>query len=113
MAKERGAVEKVIQDFLEALKDLGITVDRVFLFGSYARGEANEDSDIDLILVSRDFSNMPAWRRWEILGKAIARIMEPLEPLAYAPEEIEECMGREGNFIRHILTRPETVEYQI
>ncbi|GAF27379.1 hypothetical protein [Neomoorella thermoacetica] len=56
---------------------------------------------------------MPAWRRCEVLGKAVARIMEPVEPLAYTPEEVEGLMKREGNFIRHILTQPETIEYQL
>lgn len=113
MPQERIAVEKIIRDFLDAMKDQGVKVDKVFLYGSYARGKANENSDIDLVVISRDFSKMPAWRRWEVLGKAISRIMEPVEPLAYTPEEIEALMKREGSFLRHILTQPETIEYQL
>jgi uncharacterized protein len=30
---------------------------KVILFGSYARGEANEDSDVDLLVLQNDFSN--------------------------------------------------------
>ena len=55
---------------------------------------------------------MPYWRRWEILGKAAARLMEPVEALAYAPEEIETYNQQEGNFVRHILSQTETIEYQ-
>lgn len=113
MSQDRTAVEKIIKDFLQAVTSQGIKVDRAFLYGSHARGEANENSDIDLIVISSDFSKMPAWRRWEVLGKAVARIMEPVEPLAYTPEEVEALMKREGNFIRHILTQPETIEYQL
>ncbi|WP_338826635.1 nucleotidyltransferase domain-containing protein [Neomoorella thermoacetica] len=113
MSQDRIAVEKITKDFLRAVTSQGIKVDRAFFYGSHARGEANENSDIDLIVISSDFSKMPAWRRWEVLGKAVARIMEPVEPLAYTPEEVEGLMKREGNFIRHILTQPETIEYQL
>jgi len=30
---------------------------KVILFGSYARGEANEESDVDLLVLQRDFSD--------------------------------------------------------
>lgn len=33
-------------------------VDRIYVFGSYARGEADIDSDIDLIVDTRDFMKM-------------------------------------------------------
>jgi len=81
------------------------------LFGSWARGEAKEGSDIDLLVVSPDFSGMPAWRRWEVLGKAAAQVMEPVEALAYSPEELDLCLEREGNFVRHVLTREQTIDY--
>lgn len=113
MSKEKPVVERIVHDFLKAIESQDIIVDRAFLFGSNARGEAHEESDIDIIVISKDFSQMPYWRRWEILGKAAAQLMEPVEALAYAPDEIEDCNLREGNFIRHILSQPETIEYQL
>jgi len=113
MSKEKPSIRRIVHDFIKAVESQGIIVDRVFLFGSNARGEAREESDIDLIVISKDFSQMPDWRRWEVLGKAAALLMEPVEALAYAPEEIEVCNQLEGNFIRHILSQPETTEYQV
>ncbi len=112
MSKEKPAIERIVHDFLKAIESQGIIVDRAFLFGSNARGAAREESDIDIIVISKDFSQMPYWRRWEILGKAAARLMEPVEALAYAPEEIETYNQQEGNFVRHILSQTETIEYQ-
>ena len=112
-AQEKPVVERIVYDFLKAIDSQGIIVDRAFLFGSNARGEAREESDIDIIVISKDFSQMPYWRRWKISGKAAAQPMEPVEALAYAPEEIEDYNLREGNFIRHILSQPETIEYQV
>lgn len=102
----------IAYDFLRALQSEGVTADKAFLFGSHSRGEADENSDIDVIVVSRDFSRMPAWRRWEVMGKAVARLMESIEPLGYSPEELEAAMGRKGSFIRHVLSQPETVELE-
>lgn len=31
---------------------------KIFLFGSYARGNHNEDSDIDIAIVFKDYSNL-------------------------------------------------------
>lgn len=46
------SVRSVIQRFKSALEKSGFPKARVYLFGSYARGEARPDSDIDLCLVS-------------------------------------------------------------
>jgi predicted nucleotidyltransferase len=43
-------IKKTVQDYF---KDK--PVNKVYLFGSYARGDANEDSDVDL-LVELDYS---------------------------------------------------------
>jgi predicted nucleotidyltransferase len=42
-------IEKIQQEIVECLKPL--KPEKVILFGSYANGTANEDSDIDLFLV--------------------------------------------------------------
>lgn len=45
----------LIRDFVRRLSQEGIPVDKAFLYGSYARGEENEESDIDIMLVSEIF----------------------------------------------------------
>lgn len=45
----------IIRAYLKVLKQAGITIDKAFLYGSYASNEAKEDSDIDLLLVSSMF----------------------------------------------------------
>jgi UTP:GlnB (protein PII) uridylyltransferase len=44
----------LVKTFVDALSER-IRVERVILFGSWARGEASEASDIDLLVVSPDF----------------------------------------------------------
>ncbi|MBT9172387.1 MAG: hypothetical protein DDT21_00768 [Syntrophomonadaceae bacterium] len=105
-------IDEIVRAYLSELGKYGLKVERAYLFGSQARGDAYPDSDIDLLLVSSAFAEMPISEQWKILGKAVLALMEPIEPLAYTPEEVQACLEREGNFIRHILRQPETVEYQ-
>jgi len=44
------------KEFLNACKALQIKIDKAILFGSVVRNEATEDSDIDLALFSKQFS---------------------------------------------------------
>lgn len=54
---DRGVAEEFVRD-LESL--YGQRLSRVILFGSVARGEAHEESDIDLVAVLERLDN-----RWE------------------------------------------------
>jgi predicted nucleotidyltransferase len=105
-------IDEIVRAYLVELKKYGLKVERAYLFGSQARGDNDPDSDIDLLLVSSAFAEMPVTEQWKILGKAVLALMEPIEPLTYTPEEVQDCLEREGNFIRHILRQPETIEYR-
>ena len=51
--------EQIKQTVTDYFKDK--PVKKVYLFGSYARGEANEDSDVDL-LVDLDYDKKIGWQ---------------------------------------------------
>lgn len=87
--------------------------DKIVLCGSQARGDAREDSDIDLLVVSPDFVKMPYYRRFEVLGAAIAKVREPIEPLACLSEEVQPEKLSKVNFLYDVLARQKTIEYQI
>ena len=65
----------------------GIDVDKIVLFGSYANGTNREDSDIDLVVISKDFNQKNFWERIDILSDAIYKVFEPIEAVAMTPEE--------------------------
>ncbi len=48
-------VVKVVQDYVRALRRQCLRVSRAILFGSYARGDARPNSDIDVMVVSPEF----------------------------------------------------------
>ena len=45
----------IVRQYVLNLKNGGISIDKAYLFGSYARNQANENSDIDVLLVSAAF----------------------------------------------------------
>ncbi len=49
---------KYITDYIAECNKLGVCFKKVILFGSYARNTPHEWSDVDLALVSDDFSGM-------------------------------------------------------
>ncbi len=61
---------------------------RVLIFGSRIKGNATEDSDIDVIIISDSFKNIPFIRRMERVLKAV-RFPKHVDYLCYTPEEFE------------------------
>ncbi len=49
-------VDTFVADYIRELSR-HVQLDRVLLFGSYARGQAGPDSDVDLLVVSDDFAH--------------------------------------------------------
>lgn len=107
MHKTGFQVKEVIEEYKQALRTLGINVERVILYGSYAKANQREDSDIDLVIISKDFRKMNLRERLEVLGIAAARIMEPVEAKGYTPEEIQ--IPREASFLKEVLETGVTV----
>lgn len=93
---DRGTVEAV-KRYKDELRRLGIEPERIILYGSRAKGIIEEDSDIDLVVISPVFSRLNLRERLELLGMAAARIMEPVQALGYTAEEYA-ALG-EGTFV--------------
>jgi len=101
MVKTEREIKEIISRYTVELKKLGITSQRILLYGSYATGNAREDSDIDLIVISENFKNMNIRERLELLGIAGGKVFEPIAALGYTPEEIE--ANRRGTFLEEVL----------
>ncbi len=100
MLKTESEIKEIIDNYKTELIKLGITPSRIILFGSYAKGTPREDSDIDLIVISNDFSGMNLRERLEILGIAAGRVFEPIDALGYTEDEIRD---NKNSFVLQIL----------
>ncbi|MEN8264351.1 MAG: nucleotidyltransferase domain-containing protein [Nitrospirota bacterium] len=86
MAKK--SVIKIIKRFTTALIKEGITVDRVILYGSYAKGNERPDSDIDVAVVSRDFGK-DRTEEGMLLFRIAGEIDASLEPVPISVKAYE------------------------
>ncbi len=86
---DKNAIVSVIERYKKQLGKMGLGVEKIILFGSWARGEGKAWSDIDLIVISRGFADKDLRERLELLGVAAARILEPIEAFGVTPQEWE------------------------
>lgn len=86
--KINGNVKKIVRTFLRALEEDNISIDRAFIFGSYAKGRARKDSDIDVAIVSPHIHNSLASTKY-LLRKAHQLDMSKyvIEPHGFHPRE--------------------------
>jgi uncharacterized protein len=75
--------------------------DRIVLFGSYAAGNANEDSDVDLFIVKK--SDLPRPQRTLQIRRLLFGSMIPMDILVYTPDEVENSKLNNSGFISEIL----------
>lgn len=101
MVKTEREIKEIISRYAVELEKSGIKSPQIFLYGSYAKGNAREDSDIDLIVISESFDEMNIRERLELLGVAAGMVFEPIEALGYTPDEIE--ANKRGTFLEDIL----------
>lgn len=87
MATQRPTPRAELTAFCEQLRRTHIRPERLLLFGSWARGEQREESDIDLIVISRDFARLRDLRRLETLGIAAGRALVSVQAHGFTPEE--------------------------
>ncbi|MDP2754551.1 MAG: nucleotidyltransferase domain-containing protein [Nitrospirota bacterium] len=86
-----------IKAFATRLKKI-LPVREVYLYGSFAKGEIHEGSDIDLLIIG-DFRE----RFFDRIGKILDLTDLPIEPLVYTVEEFEEFKKSQNPFIMEVL----------
>jgi predicted nucleotidyltransferase len=86
MKGDGGLLKKVVDRILTVAKP-----ERIILFGSAATGSMTRDSDLDLLVIERDFKN----QREEStrLRKALGDLGIPVDVFAMTPDRFEETKG--------------------
>lgn len=85
---------------------------KIILFGSFAKGEQNSGSDIDLLVI-KDSDQKRPFRVKEIFESL--RGMDrnfPLDPIVYTPDEINERLALGDYFIKEVLEEGKVVYEQ-
>jgi len=79
--------------------------DLIMLFGSFARRDFNEGSDVDLLVVADFRENF--LDRIKLLLELNNELKLPLEPVGYTIEEFSEMLKKGNRFILRILEEGE------
>ena len=86
-------VAKIIAFLQNNLREQRLNITKIILFGSYAKGGASAESDIDIVIVSGDFRNKNIFERVNLIKnaeiKTIKKFMMPLDIITLTPEELE------------------------
>ena len=88
MAQVPNQVINSIKRFKESIKS-GLNVKKVILFGSYARGNYTDNSDIDVCIIAENISNSYL-AMLQIAPKAVD-IDVRIEPVVFSDEEFSEA----------------------
>lgn len=79
---DKRAAIKLVKKYLSALPDYGIHPKKAVLFGSYAKGNHDEWSDIDLIVIAPEFDtaslNIELVKNLWIANKVADHRIEPI-----------------------------------
>jgi len=77
---------RLLREAASRLAGSGFRIERAFLFGSYARGQAGKWSDIDVAFVSPDYrpSDLKQWAR---IATICQKVDVRMEPVVYHPKD--------------------------
>ena len=84
MADIDDLIIKKVKMFLFKLRENGVAVDAAYLFGSYAKRGGNKFSDIDVAVISSDFSD-DRFEEGIKLARLAGQIDSRIEPIPFTP----------------------------
>lgn len=100
MANDIETINHVVNSYVSDVKAV-FPIEKAYLYGSYAKGTARNDSDIDLCFFSHYFEGKASFDITnELFTIARRYIAYDIEPKAFATSEIT----RDNPFVKEILT---------
>jgi predicted nucleotidyltransferase len=86
---------------------IGYKPDKIILFGSYATGNPDENSDLDLFVIKD--TDLPRPLRAVQVRKMLYGSMIPIDLIVYTPKEIDESKGNRFSFVYEVLKSGKTL----
>ncbi len=84
--------------------------EKIILFGSYAWGKPNEDSDVDLFILKN--TDKPRLERERELRKSLFSSDFPLDIIVYTPKEAEKSINENRNLFIEDIVRNGKILYK-
>jgi len=86
---DKTAVISKLRDYVMLLKDKGYDIRIAFLYGSYSKGQEKEDSDIDVLLVTGDKTDLDDEAKGKLWALTL-QVDSRIEPYVVSAERFAE-----------------------
>jgi len=83
-------INSIIKKYLKILQSNDYRIKKTYLYGSYAKGKYRKDSDIDILIISEDFTGNRFKDSLKLL-KFCRDIDSRIEPMPYRPEDFNDA----------------------
>jgi predicted nucleotidyltransferase len=81
--------KNLIKKYYRVLEEDGISVEKIILFGSWAKGKPKYYSDLDVCVVSKAFGKN-GYEESVRLAQLTSKVDSMIEPHAYHPDDLKE-----------------------
>jgi predicted nucleotidyltransferase len=99
MALDIKTLNQAVSGYVSDVRN-AMPIDHVYLFGSYAKGTAGDDSDVDLCFFSGDFENKPSFDVMSQLCRMTRKYRSvDIEPHAFPTSELQ----NDNPFVKEIV----------
>lgn len=102
VAEIEGVIEEATRRLVEAAHP-----QKLILFGSYARGDFDERSDLDLLVILPQVDD--AFGEMDRLEQILLPLDLPVDVVVYSVDEVRERGHLRGTFLYHALTEGKTL----
>ena len=89
----KGKVNEAVRFFEKCLKEKGLNVSKIILFGSQVKGTNTGENDVGILIISEDFHGKDIFERARLTKYAeimtLKKFMMPLDIVTLTSEEFE------------------------
>lgn len=82
-------IKKIARALVKTLAANRIVVDKLILYGSYAKGTPRDHSDIDIAVISPSFKGKKMLETQAELAKLFSKYLSIVEPVGYSSEDFQ------------------------
>jgi len=108
MVRRKIEIKNKINKFIRILQNY-VTVEKVILYGSWANGNPNEFSDIDLAVFSPDFGKNKL-KELQLLSKIAWEVDESIEAIPYSAHQLNN--NDPTTFVYEIIKSGQTISQE-
>lgn len=102
--KIRAVIQKIVRSLV-----VEYAPEKIILFGSYAYGQPDADSDIDLLIIKRTKERF--FKRLDTVRQVATGTHPhiPFEPIVLTPEEVERRLKSGDQFLSEVIQKGEVL----